>query len=233
MESSTLTCDYIFKFVIIGDTSVGKSCLMLQFINEKFRDLHEVTVGVEYGQKVIEYNGARIKLQIWDTAGAEIFHSVTATYYRGVSGTLLLYDISNKATYENTKKWLDELREHASPNVSVILVGNKSDLEDKREVPRNAAEDFATENGIMYIETSAKTGDNIENTFIKLVNMIQEKIKNGTIDPKIESNGVRVQKKNYDPLKTGEYRDTNSNNRSSFKLSMRKANEDNKKNCSC
>jgi small GTP-binding protein len=122
---------YIFKYIIIGDTGVGKSCLLMRFIEGKFNTRYEVTVGVEFGAKVVNINEDPVKLQIWDTAGQETFKSITRSYYRSAAGALLVYDVTNRESFQNVHKWLDECREHGNPLMTIILIGNKVDLEDR------------------------------------------------------------------------------------------------------
>lgn len=123
--------DYIFKFVVIGDSSVGKSCIVLRFIEGVFNPDQENTIGVEFGAKVANVNGTNVKIQIWDTAGQEAFQSITRSYYRGAAGVLLVFDLTNRDSFKNTERWLQETKNNASDEMVVCLVGNKSDLGDK------------------------------------------------------------------------------------------------------
>ena len=111
--------------------AVGKSCLLLQFTDNKFRHQHELTIGVEFGAKIIDLNGKTVKIQIWDTAGQEAFQAITRTYYKGAQGALLVYDITRKDTFTHVKKWLEEVQSNSSKSITIILIGNKKDLEDK------------------------------------------------------------------------------------------------------
>lgn len=121
---------YILKFIIVGDSSVGKSCLLLQFTDNRFKQAHDLTIGVEFGARtlVIDKNTS-IKLQIWDTAGQESFRSITRSYYRGAICSLLVYDITRRTSFQNVVRWLEEMREHAYSKMLIILVGNKKDLD--------------------------------------------------------------------------------------------------------
>merc|ERR1711981_1167972 len=125
---------YLFKYIIIGDTGVGKSCLLLQFTDRRFQPIHDLTIGVEFGARMITIDKKQIKLQIWDTAGQESFRSITRSYYRGAAGALLVYDITRRETFTHLTSWLEESRQHASPNMTIMLIGNKCDDEDKRAV---------------------------------------------------------------------------------------------------
>ena len=145
--------------------AVGKSCILLQFTDNKFRNQHELTIGVEFGAKTIQINGKSIKIQIWDTAGQEAFQAITRTYYKGAIGALLVYDITRKETFIHVTKWLEEVRNNSSKTITVILIGNKKDLEDKRQVSYEEGEAFAKENGLMFLETSAKTAYNVVESF--------------------------------------------------------------------
>ena len=124
-----------------------------------------MTIGVEFGAKTIQINGKTIKIQIWDTAGQEAFQAITRTYYKGAIGALLVYDITRRDTFTHVTKWLDDVRTNSSKNVTVILIGNKKDLEDKRQVSYEEGEAFAKENGLMFLETSAKTAYNVVESF--------------------------------------------------------------------
>jgi len=125
---------YLFKYIIIGDTGVGKSCLLLQFTDKRFQQVHDLTIGVEFGARMITIDGKQIKLQIWDTAGQESFRSITRSYYRGAAGALLVYDITRRDTFNHLTSWLDDARQHANSNMTIMLIGNKCDLEQRRAV---------------------------------------------------------------------------------------------------
>lgn len=163
--SSGNNYDKFFRYIIVGDIAVGKSCILLQFTDNKFRVQHELTVGVEFGAKTIELNRKVIKIQIWDTAGQEQFQAITRTYYKGAIGALLVYDITRRETFTHVKKWLQEVKVNSSKNICVILIGNKKDLEDRRKVSFEEGERFARENEIMFLETSAKTAFNVGEAF--------------------------------------------------------------------
>ncbi len=167
---------------------MGKSCILLQFTDNKFRYQHELTIGVEFGAKTIDINGKSIKIQIWDTAGQEAFQAITRTYYKGAIGALLVYDITRRETFTHATKWLDDVRTNSSKNVTVILIGNKKDLEDKRQVSYEEGEAFAKENGLMFLETSAKTAYNVVEAFNLSAQCILNNIERTGIDPTISSN---------------------------------------------
>ncbi|CUV04148.1 unnamed protein product [Cryptosporidium hominis] len=173
--------DYLFKYIIIGDTAVGKSCLLLQFTDRRFRVDHDLTIGVEFGARIINLDAKKIKLQIWDTAGQESFRSITRSYYRGAAGALLVYDITRRDTFNHLSKWLNDVKRNATPNMTIILVGNKSDL-DRREVTTEEGVEFAEQNGLLFIETSAKTSNNVEEAFLKVAEKIYKNILDGIYD---------------------------------------------------
>ncbi|PKI71464.1 hypothetical protein CRG98_008137 [Punica granatum] len=123
---------YLFKYIIIGDTGVGKSCLLLQFTDKRFQPVHDLTIGVEFGARMITIDSKPIKLQIWDTAGQESFRSITRSYYRGAAGALLVYDITRRETFNHLASWLEDARQHANANMTIMLIGNKCDLAHRR-----------------------------------------------------------------------------------------------------
>ncbi|CAE7724377.1 YPTV4 [Symbiodinium sp. KB8] len=182
---------YLFKYIIIGDTGVGKSCLLLQFTDKRFRTDHDLTIGVEFGARLINIDNKQIKLQIWDTAGQESFRSITRSYYRGASGALLVYDISRRDTFNHLTRWLEEARQNANANMVIMLIGNKCDL-DRREVTYEEGAQFARDHGLIFRETSAKTAQNVEEAFIQTARKIYENIQNNVYDLSSESSGIKV-----------------------------------------
>ncbi|XP_052827864.1 ras-related protein Rab-4B isoform X1 [Octopus bimaculoides] len=182
---------FLFKFLVIGSAGTGKSCILHQFIENKFKQDSNHTIGVEFGSKVVNVGGKSVKLQIWDTAGQERFRSVTRSYYRGAAGALLVYDITSRETYNALTNWLTDARTLASPNIVIILVGNKKDLEADREVTFLEASRFAQENELMFLETSALTGENVEETFLKCARSILTKIESGELDPERMGSGIQ------------------------------------------
>ena len=170
---------------------VGKSCLLLQFTDKRFRTDHDLTIGVEFGARLVNIGGKQIKLQIWDTAGQESFRSITRSYYRGATGALLVYDISRRDTFNHLTRWLEEARQHANPKMVIMLIGNKSDLE-KREVAYEEGEKFANDNGLVFLETSAKTAQNVEEAFLRTAQKIYDNIQSGAYDLSNDSYGIKV-----------------------------------------
>ena len=171
--------EYIFKYIIIGDMGVGKSCLLHQFTEKKFIPDSAHTIGVEFGTRIIEVSQKKIKLQIWDTAGQERFRSVTRSYYRGAAGALLVYDTTRRGTYNHLASWLADAKNLTNPNTVLMLIGNKIDLEDQRDVTFEEANNFAKENGLIFLEASAKTGENVEEAFLKTAKLIFQSVQNG------------------------------------------------------
>jgi len=184
---------YLFKFIIIGDTGVGKSCLLLQFTDKRFQSVHDLTIGVEFGARLVQLKDSRapIKLQIWDTAGQESFRSITRSYYRGAAGALLVYDVTRRDTFVNVKRWLDEAKINSNSEMVITLVGNKCDLDSKRSVSTAEGEAFAKEHGLLFIETSAKTAAEVEQAFVMTSDRVLEKVKAGKLDPSDEMSGIK------------------------------------------
>lgn len=161
--------DYLFKVVLIGDSGVGKSNLLSRFTRNEFNLESKSTIGVEFATRSILVEGRRIKAQIWDTAGQERYRAITSAYYRGAVGALVVYDIAKHLTYENTERWLKELRDHADDNTVIMLVGNKSDLRHLRAVPTDEAKAFCEKNNLSFIETSALDSTNVEAAFTHIL----------------------------------------------------------------
>ncbi|KAG8230604.1 hypothetical protein J437_LFUL004517 [Ladona fulva] len=184
--------DFLFKFLMTGSAGTGKSCLLHQFMENKFKEDSSHTIGVEFGSKIVNVGGKSVKLQIWDTAGQERFRSVTRSYYRGAAGALLVYDLTSRESFNAVGRWLSDARTLAGPNISILLVGNKKDLGDtEREVTFLEASRFAQENDLMFLEASAKTGANVEEAFLKCAKSILAKIETGEIDPERMGSGIK------------------------------------------
>eukprot|EP00299_Pterocystis_sp_00344_P005769 c17506_g1_i1.p1 GENE.c17506_g1_i1~~c17506_g1_i1.p1 ORF type:complete len:222 (+),score=45.02 c17506_g1_i1:44-667(+) len=184
---------YLFKYIIIGDTGVGKSCLLLQFTDKRFQTVHDLTIGVEFGARMVNIENKQIKLQIWDTAGQESFRSITRSYYRGAAGALLVYDITRRETFNHLTTWLDDARQHSHSNMVIMLIGNKCDLEHRRAVQFEEGQQFAREHGLIFMETSAKTAQNVDEAFISTAQKIHEKIREGVLDVSNEGKfGIRL-----------------------------------------
>jgi len=169
------TYDMLFKLLLIGDSGVGKTCILFRFSDDAFNTTFISTIGIDFKIKTIELKGKKIKLQIWDTAGQERFHTITTSYYRGAMGIMLVYDITNQKSYENIAKWLRNIDEHANEDVEKMILGNKCDMEDSRVVPKERGDAIAREHGIKFMETSAKNNVNIERAFHELAEAILNK----------------------------------------------------------
>jgi len=170
----TVEYDHLFKLLLIGDSGVGKSSLLLRFSDNTFSDSFIATIGVDFKIKTMDINGAQVKLQIWDTAGQERFRTITSSYYRGAHGIIVVYDVTNYDSFSNVRKWLQEINRYASENVQKILVGNKCDLVTERKVSFEEAKELADELGVMFLETSAKNSTNVNVAFEQMAKRIKE-----------------------------------------------------------
>eukprot|EP00300_Choanocystis_sp_HF-7_P009130 c16276_g1_i1.p1 GENE.c16276_g1_i1~~c16276_g1_i1.p1 ORF type:complete len:215 (-),score=59.09 c16276_g1_i1:133-744(-) len=185
--------DTTIKLLLIGDSGVGKSCLLLRFSDNSFTPSFITTIGIDFKIRTIELDGKRIKLQIWDTAGQERFRTITTAYYRGAMGILLVYDVTNQETFQNIRNWMRNIEENAAETVNKILIGNKSDLEDKRQVSTQEGQALAAEFGIPFFETSAKTDENVEESFVTMARDIMARLVTSGSSTQPQS-GVDVQK---------------------------------------
>ena len=205
---------YLLKYVIIGDSGVGKSNILLQYINGKFSDDFKATVGVEFGAKNIEINSRIYRIQIWDTAGQENFRSIARAYYKNSICACIVYDITNRNSFNSVQSWIDDCTKQTPKSILLLLIGNKNDLNDKREVQYEEGAEFAKKRNMIFLETSAKTGNNIDNIFERSVKQIDQNILDNKYDLDNENCGIRK------GLKT-----------ESFVLSVEKAKEKKKKKC--
>ncbi|KAB1208565.1 Ras-related protein RABD1 [Morella rubra] len=167
--------DYLFKLLLIGDSSVGKSCLLLRFADDSYVDSYISTIGVDFKIRTVELDGKTIKLQIWDTAGQERFRTITSSYYRGAHGIIIVYDVTEMESFNNVKQWLNEIDRYANDSVCKLLVGNKCDLVENKVVDTQTAKAFADELGIPFLETSAKDSINVEQAFLTMAGEIKKK----------------------------------------------------------
>ncbi|KAK9155355.1 hypothetical protein Sjap_002835 [Stephania japonica] len=172
ISSEEQTEDYLFKIVLIGDSAVGKSNLLGRFARNEFHSNSKSTIGVEFQTQKMDIDGKEVKAQIWDTAGQERFRAVTSAYYRGAVGALVVYDISRRQTFDSIGRWLNELHTHSDMNVVTILVGNKSDLRDAREVSTDEGKALAEAQGLFFMETSALDSSNVASAFQTVVREI-------------------------------------------------------------
>jgi small GTP-binding protein len=172
MTSNDDLYDFVAKVVLIGDSSVGKTNILSRFIKNEFNNEVKPTLGVEFGTKIIVSNGKRIRIQIWDTAGQEKYQSITNSYYINSKGVLAVYDITRQSSFNNIDKWIKDVREVAGKDINIMIVGNKTDISEKREVSIEEATSKARRLDTKYIETSALNNNNIKESFQELVDMI-------------------------------------------------------------
>jgi len=184
--------DYLFKLLLIGDSGVGKSCLLLRFADHAYTESYISTIGVDFKIRTIDLDGQTIKLQIWDTAGQERFRTITSSYYRGAHGIIVVYDVTDKESYNNVRQWLNEIERYASENVNKLLVGNKCDLVSKKVVNYETAKAFADKLGIPFLETSAKNSTNVERAFLTMAGEIKNTVSQQQPSQKDEKKTVDV-----------------------------------------
>ena len=183
--------NYLFKYIIIGDPSVGKSNLLMKFAHNKFTDEYQATIGVEFGAKNITFDNQIYRIQIWDTAGQENFRSITRAYYKNSVCAMVVYDITNKESFEHVLNWIQDIKDQSPKTVLIVLVGNKIDLEENRAVSYDEGSEFAIKNGLIFEETSAKTGQGIEEIFLKSAKEIAKKMEENYYDLNSEICGIK------------------------------------------
>ena len=189
---SEKNCKYIIKYIMIGNASVGKSCILNSFLTQIFSSDYKVTVGVEFGTKAIKIKDKKLKLQIWDTSGQENFKSITRSYFRSAAVAFIIFDITSKRSFLDAEKWISEIEEFGNKTVTLVLIGNKSDLKDKREIGFEECRSFAKSKNMRYFETSAKNGNFVEEIFYQSAEVVLEKIKDKVIDAESGFYGVKV-----------------------------------------
>lgn len=166
----------MFKLLLIGDAGVGKSCLLLRFADDTYADSYINTIGVDFKIRTIDLDGQKAKLQIWDTAGQERFRTITSSYYRGSHGIIVVYDCTDRESFNHVKHWLCEIDKYATHGVNRLLVGNKCDLASKKAVAYDEGKELADNHGIRFMETSAKNAHNVEKAFEDLAFEIKERV---------------------------------------------------------
>ncbi|KAK6470662.1 ras-related protein ORAB-1-like [Huso huso] len=176
IHCSAVYSDYLFKLLLIGDSGVGKSCLLLRFADDTYTDSYISTIGVDFKIRTIELEGKTVKLQIWDTAGQERFRTITSSYYRGAHGIIIVYDVTDQESFDNVKHWLEEIGRYASENVSRLLVGNKCDLTSRKVVDSTTGKEYALSLQISFLETSAKNATNVERAFVTMATEIKKRV---------------------------------------------------------
>ena len=193
-----MTDELVYKVLLLGDSSVGKTCFLLRYCDKSFQEAHLSTIGLDYRLKSMTLqNDKKIKLQIWYTAGQDRFRAITKNYYKGANGIILIYDVTNKQSYENVKNWLTQIKEEANPNVIIYLAGNKIDVEeDQRVITTEDGQKIADEYKLPFKETSAKNGINVNEIFQELVEKIDEtfsklEVPKGEQEHKLSTGGKR------------------------------------------
>ena len=167
--------EMMFKVVIVGDSFVGKTNIMSKYLKNEFHEDSKATVGVEFGSRQFNIEGHVIKAQIWDTAGQERYKAITSAYYKGAKGAFIVYDITRKESFDNVTKWAEQLKSAADKNLTIIIVGNKVDLEDQRQIKTEEGQNKANELESAFIETSASSGTNIDKAFEMMINEVYKK----------------------------------------------------------
>jgi len=168
--------DFVIKLLMLGDSGVGKTCLLVRFADDVFHESFMATIGIDLKSKVIELDGKKVKLQIWDTAGQERFRTITAAYYRGAMGIFICFDITDVNSFNNVRTWIQNLEKNAAGKVSKILVGTKADLEEQRAVSQEDARALATEFGMKYYETSSKNSEGVTEVFKELSREVRKRL---------------------------------------------------------
>ena len=178
-EESEKKYDYIFKLILIGNSCVGKSSIIQRYIQKTFNDEYTCTIGVDFFMKTLDINDNLIKLQLWDTAGTEKFKSITTGYYRGANAAFVVFDLTSRISFDSVSEWIQNYYNYSNPNSekNVVLIGNKSDLKENREISDEEINKFAINNNIKYFETSAKNGNNIEECFYYIAEKLMKDMK--------------------------------------------------------
>lgn len=182
--------DYLFKLLLIGDSGVGKTSLLLRFAENTFTDNFMSTIGVDFKIKTIDIDGKTAKLQIWDTAGQDRFRTITSSYYRGAHGIIVVYDVTQRETFDHVSMWMGEIEKYANDNVVKLLVGNKSDMDDKRQVSSDDGKQCADNMDIKFLEASAKNSQNVTETFVQMAKELKAKIQVESGGPGQQNRGV-------------------------------------------
>jgi len=193
MASGSAPYDIQIKLLMIGDSGVGKTCLLLRYANDSFSPTFITTIGIDFKIKNIDIDGTKIKLQIWDTAGQERFRTITTSYFRGAQGILLVYDVTDRRSFESIRNWISQIQQHADIHVNKILVGNKCDMLDEKVVSTEEGEKLANEFGIQFFECSAKNDINVDDSFINIGRSVKDRLlAEGQGGPSQKSSGVTL-----------------------------------------
>jgi len=188
--------EYSYKLILLGETAVGKTTFAKQYIDQKFNNIYNPTIGIEYGYKFIEIENEGekipIKLHIWDTAGQELYRSITRSYYRDSAGVLLLYDITDEQSFIDIKRWYGDILKYLDPLTPIILIGNKVDMKDKREVSEEKGKEWASSRNILFMEASGKEYELVEEAFIELCKSINKRVRESIMYGINLPSGVRL-----------------------------------------
>lgn len=188
--------DSIMKILLVGDSGVGKSCLLVRFVEDRFNPSFITTIGIDFKIKTVDIDGRKVKLQLWDTAGQERFRTITTAYYRGAMGIIMVYDVTDERTYANIKQWYKTVTEHSNDDAQILLVGNKSDM-DNRVVTYEQGEELANELSVPFIESSAKDATNVNDVFLTLAKLIQQKLDANSIQTNINKGGINIKSSSH------------------------------------
>ena len=191
MSGEALNFNYLLKYIIIGDSAVGKSNLLLQYSQGQFNPEYQLTIAVEFGTKNLEIRKKIYRIQIWDTAGQENFKSITRAYFQSSACAIVVYDISSRDTFNNASNWIEDCKSQCSKKTFMVLVGNKLDLADKRQVNTNEGQDLADKYGMLFFEASAKDGTNVDKIFNESADNIAKNIDKNYYDLEDEDCGIK------------------------------------------
>lgn len=198
--------DYLLKIILVGDSGVGKTNILGQFVRNEFNPESKTTIGVEFATRTVQIDDKIVKAQIWDTAGQERYHAVTSAYYKGASGAMLVYDITNSISFNSVRKWLKGIHDNADRKVCIMLIGNKCDLNNLRSITTEESRNLAQNENLLFLETSALSAENIQEAFSVLISTIIEQTistsvgtsKNGSQKPTVTKGGVKISRSNDD-----------------------------------